>query len=177
MPVHSLHVFDRKGRTLYTKRYARLEAGERQPDEADLAEQRKLVFGMLFSLREITAALSPQGGSDENSAGAATTATEDRGLHSVRTGASTLYSYETASGMRFALYATNDGGKDGGDSGDKDDGERAQSVRKALSYIYNDLWITYVSRSPLYDPTSPNVDDTNFEYKVVEYLEKFPWFK
>jgi len=43
MPVHSLHIFDRKGKTLYTKRFVKDTAEE--PTDDLLAEQRKLVFG------------------------------------------------------------------------------------------------------------------------------------
>jgi hypothetical protein len=62
MPVHSLHIFDRKGKTLFTKRYIKTSQPPEQDDEF-LAEQRKLVFGMLFSLRELAGSLAPR---DEN---------------------------------------------------------------------------------------------------------------
>lgn len=58
MGVHSIHIFDRKGKTLFTKRYAK---GGGQDDDEQLSEQRKLVFGMLFSLRETMGSLAPQG--------------------------------------------------------------------------------------------------------------------
>lgn len=58
MTVHSIHIFDRKGKTLFTKRYAK--GPPENGNEEQLAEQRKLVFGMLFSLREIVASLAPE---------------------------------------------------------------------------------------------------------------------
>jgi hypothetical protein len=58
MGVHSLHVFDRKGKTLFTKRFAKLQGPVE--DEEQLSEQRKLVFGMLFSLREMVGTLAPE---------------------------------------------------------------------------------------------------------------------
>lgn len=71
MTVHSLHIFDRKGKTLFTKTYSQAAAmGQAQlraqavgaPGEEDpLDEQRKLVFGMLFSLRELVGSLAPEG--------------------------------------------------------------------------------------------------------------------
>ena len=71
MTVHSLHIFDRKGATIFTKTFSRTatkqsrqlqESGSSDPETNPLDEQRKLVFGMLFSLREsIMKNLTPAG--------------------------------------------------------------------------------------------------------------------
>lgn len=151
MAVHSLHVFDRKGKTLYTKRFVAAAAENEDPEQ--LSEQRKLVFGMIFSLREISKMLAP-------------TSNDSSGLHSVKTGASTLHNYETASGLRFALYTTPGAASSIG----------GKSERAALHHIYNELWIQCVTRSPLYTPTAPNVDETNFEQKVETFLKTQTWF-
>ena len=58
MAVHSIHIFDRKGKTLFTKRYAKSQGPVE--DAEQLSEQRKLVFGMLFSLRELMGSISPE---------------------------------------------------------------------------------------------------------------------
>ena len=65
MGVHSIIIFDRKGKTLFTKRYTK--GGTQQDDEEQLSELRKLVFGMLFSLREMVGSLAPE--SDSKDAG------------------------------------------------------------------------------------------------------------
>jgi hypothetical protein len=147
-------VFDRKGKTLFTKRYAKKNKEEVEVDEEQLSEQRKLVFGMLFSLREVASSLTPDDG------------TKDGRIHSVKTGASTLYSYETNSGLRFALYMSASS-----DSAD------ASSIRSALSHVYNELWINCVARSPLYNPISPNVQETSFEQNVDEYFSAQSWYR
>lgn len=153
MPVHSLHIFDRKGKTLFTKTYVKEKQSQ---DEEALSEQRKLVFGMLFSLREVTAALTP------SSAG-----TDSRDLQSIRTAASTLYNYETPSGLRFAMYVTQDAAAP----------THADSIRAALEHLYHELYIQCVLRSPLYRPTQPNVRDTNWEAQVDAYLGQQTWFR
>lgn len=153
MTVHSIHVFDRKGKTLYTKRYAASTAENEDPEQQ--SEQRKLVFGMIFSLREITKMLAPPSSNDNS------------GLHSVKTGASVLHNYETASGLLFALYTT-PGGANAGSNG--------KMERAALHHVYNDLWIQCVTRSPLYTPTTPNVSETNFEQKLDLFLKSQSWF-
>lgn len=90
MAVHSFHIFDRRGKTLFTKRYVDRKNGTTANNDEE--EQRKLIFGMLFSLRELSTSLSPVEGPCD--------------LELVNTGASTLYNYETISGLRFVLYTT-----------------------------------------------------------------------
>jgi len=105
MTVHSFHIFDRRGKTLFTKRYVKKtptpNEEETQKDiieeQEQLSEQRKLVFGMLFSIRELASSLNPMDGPGD--------------LQLVKTGASTLYNYETVSGLRFVLYTTGDTSK------------------------------------------------------------------
>jgi hypothetical protein len=93
------------------------------------------------------------------------------GLHSIRTGAGTLHSYETTSGLRFALYTWN--------SGDINYQTNA-SIRAALKHIYTNLWVDCVIRSPLYVSSSQgemDISSTNFEPKLDTYLASMPWFK
>jgi trafficking protein particle complex subunit 1 len=176
MGVHSLHIFDRKGKTLFTKRYAK-NNNESPDDEQLLSEQRKLVFGMVYSLKDIARSLSPApkplptqrtGPVTANNNNAATP-TVDSGLHTVQTGASTLHVYETASGLRFCLYTdplVNNSA----------DPTLRKKIRAALHHAYQQVWIQCVTRSPLYHPTQPNVKETNFEATLDEFLEAQPWF-
>ena len=69
MTVHCIHIFDRKGKTLFTKTYSSAatqqqlqlqQTGIAEPGSEPLDEQRKLVFGMLFSLRELVGSLTPE---------------------------------------------------------------------------------------------------------------------
>eukprot|EP00529_Nitzschia_sp_RCC80_P032513 CAMPEP_0113455888 /NCGR_PEP_ID=MMETSP0014_2-20120614/8604_1 /TAXON_ID=2857 /ORGANISM="Nitzschia sp." /LENGTH=236 /DNA_ID=CAMNT_0000347325 /DNA_START=36 /DNA_END=746 /DNA_ORIENTATION=- /assembly_acc=CAM_ASM_000159 len=119
MTVHSFHIFDRRGKTLFTKRYVKTPGGgsDDNVDEYDneqLSEQRKLVFGMVYSLRELSGSLSPSTGSSGFQEGGDGAVGD---LHLVKTGASTLYNYETVSGLRFVLYTTADTSTGGSSSG------------------------------------------------------------
>mmetsp|Transcript_3992 Transcript_3992/g.5748 ORF Transcript_3992/g.5748 Transcript_3992/m.5748 type:complete len:156 (+) Transcript_3992:123-590(+) len=155
MAVHSFHVFDRKGKTLFTKRYATKDNNSEQ-DSDQLSEQRKLVFGMLFSLREMVSTLAPD------------SEIRDAGLHSVRTGAGTVHNYETLSGLRFALYTDNS--KQG----------NGPAIRSSLKHIYTKLWVECVIRSPLHSASTDsvmNVSSTNFEPQLDAYLRSMTWFK
>jgi hypothetical protein len=163
MPVHSLHVFDRKGKILFTKRYTKDGSTSTAAAVPADADQLKLVFGMLYSLREVAASLGGGAGGEENGAASG-------GLHSVRTGASTLYNYETVSGLRFALYVT-------GENHPAVHAAHGSSIRKALAHVYHVLWIQNVTRSPLYNPTRPNIPSTSFEQVVDAYLAAQTWFR
>mmetsp|Transcript_6793 Transcript_6793/g.9888 ORF Transcript_6793/g.9888 Transcript_6793/m.9888 type:complete len:177 (-) Transcript_6793:122-652(-) len=173
MTVHSLYIFDRRGKTLFTKNYsaAARQAPTNVDDEEEyLAEKRKLIFGMLFSLRELTGSLGPEG--------------QLPAVYSVRTGAATLHNYETRSGLRFAMYTNNDIQQTTG----KGDG-KFTSVREALQHIYSEIWVEFVVRSPLYRPGELaassqsqkgigkfDIRSTNFEQKLDAYLSSMPWF-
>lgn len=195
MTVHSFHIFDRKGKTLFTKRY--IKSGKEKIDEESLSEQRKLVFGMLYSLRELSASLTPADGPGE--------------LQLVKTGASTLYNYETVSGLRFALFTTPEtsyastssnplNSPQNGNSAPPSAGNMANAhnqggsstqhgsggmtnpavtdtIRAALQHIFEHIYVTFVIRSPMYRATDPNIASTNFEASLDNYLKGMPWFK
>ena len=187
MTVHSFHIFDRKGKTLFTKRYIKSLGSE---DEEQLSEQRKLVFGMIFSLRELSGSLSPAEGPGD--------------LQLVKTGASTLYNYETVSGLRFCLYTTPETSYSPNALNSHQPGSQAPSsgsgsaggmgatgstmtspavtanIRSALQHVYEHIWVTFVVRSPMYKPdigSDPDIGSTNFEASLDNYLRGMPWFR
>lgn len=185
MTVHSFHIFDRKGKTLFTKRYVQSSGRE---DEEHLSEQRKLIFGMLFSIRELSSSLSPVDGPGD--------------LQLVKTGASTLYNFETVSGLRFVVYTTPEtststgsaaSGSAGAPSGSTASGGTSsgspgsssgmtnplmtEKIRGALQHIYEHLWVTFVVRSPMYEPNNPDISSTNFEASLDSYLRTMNWFR
>jgi hypothetical protein len=178
MTVHSFHIFDRRGKTLFTKRYIKSLG---VPDDVEqLSEQRKLVFGMLFSIRELSNNLSP---SDEPGE-----------LQMVKTGSSTLYNFETVSGLRFVLYTTpetsymsNDNPVQSPTATTSGAVPRARegmtspavtaNIRTALKHIYEHIWVTFVIRSPMYQPHDPNIEVTNFEASLDSYLKGMAWFR
>lgn len=207
MTVHSFHVFDRRGKTLFTKNYTKKGQTEITPEEEEqLSEQRKLVFGMLFSLRELAGSLTDGQGD----------------LHLVKTGASSLYTYETVSGLRFVLYTTAETSKktSSSSSGSTSNQSNADApllsvnpatgminsataesnssshnssyhgttnpavtneIRSALKYIYETIWIHSVIRSPMYRPTAENhaesIQATNFEAELDSYLKRKSWYR
>jgi len=135
MAIHSFHIFDRKGKTLYTKCYVKKpsppkDEKSKKEEEEKLSEQRKLVFGMLFSLRELSSSLSPTDGPGD--------------LQMVKTGATTLYNYETVSGLRFVLYTTGDN-TSGNKRGSTSTNTNSSAATTPQSSVHGDAPITGAS--------------------------------
>jgi hypothetical protein len=69
MVVHSINIFDKRGKILFSKAYSSvatkqerylLESGTAEPGSDPVTEQKKLIFGMLFSLKELVGNLTPE---------------------------------------------------------------------------------------------------------------------
>ena len=107
-----------------------------------------------------------------------------------------MHNYETLSGLRFAMYTTNDvGGADASSSSRRSSAaaESNVSVRDALRHIYTELWVESVIKSPLYRPGEMStvgqrssgsgggdafdIRSTNFEKKLDAFLQSMPWFR
>lgn len=54
--IHNLYIFDRNGRCLYYKEWNRDQYTLRESPDED----RKLVFGLIFSLKQFVTSLSPK---------------------------------------------------------------------------------------------------------------------
>jgi Sybindin-like family len=211
MTVHSFHIFDRRGKTLFTKRYFKVQ-GEQEETAAQKSDQQKLIYGMLHSLKEICGTMSPL--------------QDDVGdVHLIKTGAATVYNLETVSGLRFVIFTTAEtsvgrspsssgpqvtsptsttpiltspAGTSGGTNTPIASPPSSHSahglavpnttnlmtlphvtaqIRSSLQHIYEHLWVNLVVRSPLYQPQQPNLEATNFEVSLDNYLKGMPWFR
>ena len=137
MTFFNFYAFNRKGRCLFYKEWNRpLNTLSDDPDE-----EKKLVFGMLFSLKDLSAKLSPTPGIE--------------GLHTIKTNSYTLHHYESMTGMMFVLNT---------------DPEVAD-MYQALHHIYSNIFIECVVRNPLfkYNPDEP-FNCPLFTAKLEEYL-------
>ena len=104
---------------------------------------------------------------------------ENVALHSVQTGAATLHSYETLSGLRFALYTSNDVPTSKSSTRPSKTEYSEVTARDALRHIYSQIWVEYVVRSPLYNAkevlASNTVSSTNFEIELDAYIRSLVW--
>ena len=86
---HNFYVFNRKGKCLFYKEWDR--PVNKMADDPD--EEKKLVYGMLFSLKDLAAKMSPTIGTE--------------GLHTVKTNTFTLHHFQSITGLSFILNTDN----------------------------------------------------------------------
>ena len=139
--LYSLHIYNRRGQCLFDKEWN----GLKRPDES--GEHKRLVFGMLFSLKEMVNKMAPRACDD--------------GVLAIKSGAYTLNSYETLSGYRFLLTTDNAAG----------------DLRQNLHHIYAQLWVECVVKSPMQDlSTGKRVGSPLFEQQLDAYVEHLSCF-
>jgi len=89
------------------------------------------------------------------------------------TSSSTIATSSTTSGGTTSAINTLLGG---GSSSGGNDG--IPGTKDALKYIYVELWVDSVIRSPAYRPGKPDtVAMTNFETRLDSYFSTLPWFR
>ncbi|KAJ1430455.1 Sybindin-like protein [Ochromonadaceae sp. CCMP2298] len=136
--LHNFYIFNRKGRCLFYKEWDRpLNTMADDPEE-----ERKLVFGMLFSLKDMTSKLSPDKEGNDN-------------LHFVKTNAFTLHHYQSPSGLMFVLNTNNN----------------VPDMYTHLQHVYSQLYVECIARNPLYrhKPDEP-FKSVLFVDRLEEYL-------
>ena len=114
MKVYNFYIFDRSGNCLFYSEWGNTKSKVRT--EEDKAEDCKLVFGMLFSLKGLTEKMSPVGESDE--------------LRMIKTNSFTLHHYETGTGLLFVLNT---------DAG-------APNQHRRLEHVYRNIYIEFICK-------------------------------
>jgi trafficking protein particle complex subunit 1 len=83
--IFNLYIYDRKGKCLFYKEWSRpMNTLSDDPDE-----EKRLMFGMLYSLKDLTSKMAPTLGPE--------------GLHTVKTNSYTLHHFESVTGMTFVM--------------------------------------------------------------------------
>jgi hypothetical protein len=83
--IFNFYLYNRKGHLLYYREWNR----PLNTLADDIAEERRLMFGMLFSLKDLVGRLAPSPSAE--------------GLHTIRTNAFALHHFQSASGLMFIL--------------------------------------------------------------------------
>ena len=145
---YSLHLFDRHGTCLYHRDWT--QDGTKQGASRPL-DDKKMMFGLLFSLKSFVRALEPKEKGADGADGSAKTGTTST-FRSFRTSTYKLHYLESPTGIRVVLVTD----PSAGDHGD------------TLRYIYRAIYLEYAVKNPLYDVGAP-VDCPFF----VAALEKY----
>ncbi|KAF8101023.1 hypothetical protein N665_0211s0012 [Sinapis alba] len=129
--AHMMYVFNRNGVCLLYKEWNRpLHTLNPQQDH-------KLMFGLLFSLKSLTAKMDPIN-ADKGNLGVPQLPGQGCSFHSFRTNTYKLSFMETPSGIKIILVTH----------------PKTGDLRESLKYIYG-LYVEYVVKNPIYSPGSP----------------------
>ena len=137
--LYQFLVYARTGVCLYNRQFIPTLS------PSDEAEREKLVFGALFSIKELTKSLAPSH-------------TPSCPLEAITTANTRLHIYESASGFRFIAFTSID----------------MPPLVDHLQHVFQDIWVEQVTKSPLYSLTNMNVDSTKFDACLSVYLDKIP---
>mmetsp|Transcript_9324 Transcript_9324/g.34192 ORF Transcript_9324/g.34192 Transcript_9324/m.34192 type:complete len:150 (-) Transcript_9324:1229-1678(-) len=122
--LYNLYIFNRDGVCLHYFEWYRPS-----PPHPSVAEDAKLMFGLLFSLKAFVSKTDPTG--DTNEAGCF--------FRKFRTCQYALHFLESPSGIRFALNTS----------------PTAPDMKAVLRHIYSELYVEHVMKNPLHDPNQP----------------------
>ncbi|XP_039144171.1 trafficking protein particle complex subunit 1 [Dioscorea cayenensis subsp. rotundata] len=141
-----LYIFNRNGVCLLYREW------HRPLRTLDAAQDQKLMFGLLFSLRSFTAKMDPTS-SDKGNLGVPLLPGQGCSFHSFRTNTYKLSFMESPSGIKLILVTH----------------AKTSDLREALRYIYN-LYVEYVVKNPLYVPGTP-IKSELFNTNLDQYVK------
>jgi trafficking protein particle complex subunit 1 len=141
--IFNLYIFNRKGKCLYYKEWNRPQNTLGHDD----GEEKRLMFGMLYSLQELVGKMGGTSGTGNSGGGG--------GLQSYTTDSYTLNYYETGTGLRFVLNTDN----------------KAGDLKGALRHLYGNIFVDYVVKHPSYKPKlGLPVQLPMFEQELERYI-------
>eukprot|EP01035_Chromulina_nebulosa_P018421 gene18421-24125_t len=144
--IYNFYIYNGKGKCLYYKQWNRpLNTLADDPDE-----DKKLMYGMLFSLKDLASKLAP------------TNAIGSDNIHVMKTNSYTLHYYQSLSNMAFVLNTD----------------PSIPDMYQNLQFIYSNIYTECIVRNPLYSysPDQP-FDCPLFNVKLEEYLSTLPCWK
>ena len=137
--LYNFYLFNRKGVCLFYKEWSR--PNYCLSDEPE--EDRKLMYGMLFSLQDMAAKMSPENSSE--------------GIHTIKSKKFTIHRYQCLSGITLVLNTD----------------PSVPDCHANLFHIFSNIYVVCVNRNPLYSGISPDDPITCpiFEQRICEYLK------
>ncbi|KAG0591083.1 hypothetical protein KC19_1G148100 [Ceratodon purpureus] len=130
--MRCMYIFNRNGVCLHYHVWMRPHTTLSQQQD------QKLMFGLLFSLKSFTAKMDPVGGNKGN-LGMPSLPGQGCSFHSFRTNTYKLSFMESPSGIKLILVTD----------------PRMGDLREALRFIYNNIYVEYVVKNPLYTLGQP----------------------
>ncbi|KAE8910906.1 hypothetical protein PF005_g1409 [Phytophthora fragariae] len=168
--IYSFYIYTRSGACLYQEKWN--VPGGKSVTYSDPEEEKRLLFGLLFSLKEFVGKIAPTtatqaaGGSTDPFGAADPAATgvgaAPEGMQRYQTNTYTCHQYETPSGLRFVMMTDNQAG----------------DMTPTLKYIYAQIYVETVVSNPLSDTKSGKpITSQLFRAQLTQYLESQPCFR
>lgn len=158
--IYSLHIYTRTGACLYQEKWN--ASATRAVSYADPEEEKRLLFGLLFSLKEFVFKLAPVDAAVANGASDTGTSARMEGMQRYQTNTYTCHQYETPSGLRFVLLTDTQTG----------------DLSAVLRHLYTHIYVECVVNNPLSDVTSAKqITSQLFKVQLKNYMEALPCFR
>jgi hypothetical protein len=157
--IYNLYVFNRSGTCLFQREWNKQRSAH---------DDRRLVFGLLFSLKHFSRSLLPTGCVITAAAAAAAAAVialstaarrHTEGVYRIKTKAFTLHHFETATGLHFVVNSD----------------PATDDLRPHLQHIYASIYVPTVVRNPLYKMNTP-IECARFAASLDAYVSTIPNF-
>lgn len=157
--IYSIYIFTRTGSCLYQEKFN--TATIKAMTYSDPEEEMRLLFGLLFSLKEFVLKVSPTPAINDIPANEQVTSPSE-GLQRYQTNAYTCHQYETPSGLRFVLMTDNHTG----------------DLSAVLKHIYQHIYVEFVVNNPLSDfQTIRTITNQLFRVQLKQYIEGLACFR
>lgn len=152
--LYAFYIYSRNGSCLYHK----IWNGGKSTSSNEQEEMERLLFGLLFSLKEFVNKIAPSSGHEECGIGSFG---KCESLHRYQTDTYICHQYETSSGFRFILLSDTHSG----------------DLSSVLRHIYTNIFVAYVMNNPVYDPHRiKTIDNQLFQAHLLQYLEGLPCY-
>ena len=149
MTIHSLYIFSKRGADLYYAEWSRpLNIMTDCPEE-----ERKLVFGMLYSLKQLMNQMAPV----KEITTQLPSFGPEQGFYRYATNNYVLYHFEAPTGYKFVITCD----------------QAAGDLRPVLWTIYSEIFTNYAMKNPLYTPGT-SITNTGFINAVDTYMKSLP---
>ncbi|CAH0477200.1 unnamed protein product [Peronospora belbahrii] len=160
--IYSFYIYTRNGSCLYQKKWH----DGKSVKYSDPEEEKRLLFGLLFSLKEFVGKIAPVSSMMSTTDLYGTTklvaAGIPEGMQRYQTNSYTCHQYETPSGLRFVMMTDNYVG----------------DMTPTLKYIYGQIYVETVVNNPLSDTKNGKpITSQLFRAQFAQYLESQPCFR
>ncbi|KAN0004670.1 hypothetical protein ACTFIU_001908 [Dictyostelium citrinum] len=139
--IYNIYIFNKDGICIYYEDWNKKKQSQNQ------AEDQKLLFGMLYSLKAFITSSSPKKIDDKT------------GFHCYKTSTYKLHYYETLSCIKFIIMSD----------------PNVPDLRDDLKKIYSQIFVEYVIKNPIYKHGTTVKCDT-FINQLNLYLKQMPSF-